>query len=855
MKRIASVVASTGILTVGIFSASAQLSISNTLLQVNFNTASGQCSVTDFGSGRTFVTQGNFLLGSGGVATINTISNAALGSGQAIQIVYPNGNSDAIMLFTNLPFAVFQSTISNGTPSTVVSNRISPITLLLDNGESLSSLTNLGTGGLSAPGHDPGSYEWLAVVDTTNRNGIIGGWITDDRASGIVFSSTNATQEQLNPREDYGRLQILPGQTQTLEMFAVGYFADGRTGLEIWANTIAQIYNIHLNPQPDGYCTYPSSPNGGSSSPAAVEQLADCVKTNLEPFGFSMIQIDAASSASTWQAGMNTTNPYTGQQIGNREFLFVNPSGPYTNGMAPVANYLAADGITSGLWFSPCGSSATDPYFTNHLDWFVKTTNGQPYWVNFGGAVLDGSYSPARTYISNFVYQIANIWGYQYFKMDGLWSGVAAPQEYINSGYTEDGLGDAVYADPSQPNIQVFRDGLKLVRQVAGPSVYMDGCNIAQSMRAYGGSFGLVDGIRIGPDNGATWSKWMRSPTYGTRHYFLQGRVWHNDPDTVYVRTNFTAAQAQTIASWYGISGQLTLDGDWIPGLPAARLDMLKRILPHHGLMPRPVDYFENDPPQIWLLTDTRYPTRRDVIGLFNWSTNATQHFNVSLSHIGLPGTSYIGFEFWSNTLVPLINGNLQATVPPQSCQIIAVRPAASYPQLISTSRHVTQGIVDVLAENWDGARTLSGTSQLVGGDSYELRIYSTNGWNLQSASVSAADQAAGVTVACAQSNGLARVTLQSPTSRQVNWSTSFFQGIPQPVANSVSVSGSNLIIGGSNGLAVWPYYVLTSTNLSLPLSSWMPVATGLFDIRGNFSFTNGSATNVPGQFYLLQVP
>lgn len=846
MKRIS---LSACVLAAAFQTSATQLAISNSLLQVNFNTASGQFSVSNFSAGLTFVSQGNFLLGSGGSAGVATVSNAALGAGQAIQIAWPNGNSDAIMLFTNLPFAVFQSTLTNPTPLTIVSNRISPITLQLNTGEALSGLTNQGTGGLKAPGHDPGSYEWLALVDPTNRNGVVAGWITDDRSSGVVFSSTNAAVETLSPREDYGRLQFLPGQTQSLEMFAVGYFSDGRIGLETWANTVAQIYNIHLNPQPDGYCTYPSDMNGGASSPAAVEQLADFASTNLVPFGFSMIQIDSG-----WQAGINTTNPYSGQKIGFREFLFVNSNGNYSAGMTPVSSYLANDGITSGLWFSPCGSSATDPYFTNHQDWFVKT-NGGIYWVNFAGAVLDGSYQPACTYISNFVSQIANTWNYKYFKMDGLWAGIAVPQEYINSNYVDDAMGTATYSDPSKANIEVFRNALKVVRQAAGTNVYMDGCNIAQSMRAYGGSFGLVDGIRIGPDNSASWSGWMRSPLYGTRHYFLQGRVWYNDPDTVYVRSSFTSSQAQTIASWYGISGQLTLDGDWIPGLPADRLDMLKRIMPHHGLMPRPVDYFEHDPPQIWLLTDTRHTPRRDVIALFNWSTSAAQNYNVPLSHIGLPGNSYVGFEFWSNTVVPPINGNLVATVPAQSCEIIAVRPPASYPQVISTSRHVTQGIVDMLAENWDGTNTLTGTSQLVGGDPYELRIFWTNGWNLQSASVSAADQAAGVTVSCVPSNGLARLTLQSPASRQVNWTATFFYGIPRPVVNSVSLSGTNVAIGGTNGLAAQDYSVLTSTNLLTPLSNWIPLSTGLFDISGNLAFTNSGATNFPAQFYMIEVP
>ena len=61
------------------------------------------------------------------------------------------------------------------------------------------------------------------------------------------------------------------------------------------------------------------------------------------------------------------------------------------------------------------------------------------------------------------------------------------------------------------------------------------------------------------------------------------------------------------------------------------------------------------------------------------------------------------------------------------------------------------QGILEVSGEKWNGsAKVLSGTSQVIGKDSYELRIGGLEedgqGWKLVSATVSASDKAAGVT-------------------------------------------------------------------------------------------------------------
>lgn len=74
------------------------------------------------------------------------------------------------------------------------------------------------------------------------------------------------------------------------------------------------------------------------------------------------------------------------------------------------------------------------------------------------------------------------------------------------------------------------------------------------------------------------------------------------------------------------------------------------------------------------------------------------------------------------------------------------------------------------------------------------------------------------------------------------------------PGFNLSARSGTNLILGGTNG---WPgqyFYVLASTNLALPRSQWTPMATNPFDPHGNFNFTNPVNPDQPYLFYLLQL-
>lgn len=86
----------------------------------------------------------------------------------------------------------------------------------------------------------------------------------------------------------------------------------------------------------------------------------------------------------------------------------------------------------------------------------------------------------------------------------------------------------------------------------------------------------------------------------------------------------------------------------------------------------------------------------------------------------------------------------------------------------------------------------------------------------------------------------------------------SFTNNLPPvmlPVAIQISAAnGTNFVFTGSNGNAGAPYYVLTSTNLGLPLSNWMVIATNNFDGNGDFIFTNPADPATPQTFYILQL-
>jgi hypothetical protein len=75
------------------------------------------------------------------------------------------------------------------------------------------------------------------------------------------------------------------------------------------------------------------------------------------------------------------------------------------------------------------------------------------------------------------------------------------------------------------------------------------------------------------------------------------------------------------------------------------------------------------------------------------------------------------------------------------------------------------------------------------------------------------------------------------------------------PQISSPRILDGAFVLSGGGGTPGGLYYVLTSTNMSLPLAQWTPLFTNTFDTHGDFAWTNGMNIKVPQQFYLIQVP
>jgi hypothetical protein len=303
-----------------------------------------------------------------------------------------------------------------------------------------------------------------------------------------------------------------------------------------------------------------------------------------------------------------------------------------------------------------------------------------------------------------------------------------------------------------------------------------------------GASIGLVDAMRVGPDIKASWDAVVRCVRPASILYFWNGRVWHNDPDCIMLRDPLTLDNARAWASWVALSGQLNLVSEWLPDLPKEKFDAYKRTLPNHRGRARPVDLFERDIPRVWQLTVGDGDDRRDIVGLFNWNANAKQAsattqpaiklptgpatVKLDPAQLGLPADAdLVGFDYWANEFVPAFKGPREFELPPGSCKILALAKKTTHPQVLGSSRHISQNLVDLTYVRWDHAgRKLTGRSKVIGGEPYEIRIDPAGA---KAAGVET-HKTAGVQASLHQDEHGLRVTINSPASGEIEWTVRF---------------------------------------------------------------------------------
>ncbi|MFH0962697.1 MAG: hypothetical protein V2A58_01650, partial [Planctomycetota bacterium] len=274
---------------------------------------------------------------------------------------------------------------------------------------------------------------------------------------------------------------------------------------------------------------------------------------------------------------------------------------------------------------------------------------------------------------------------------------------------------------------------------------------------------------------------------------FTNRYVWHADPDILSVRSPLSVEEARAWATIFGITGVFLASSDKLAKLPAERLAILRKVLPPADILPMdlspwrvpggdlhkrfpPADILTMDaeglgPPSIWNLAVRRPFDRWNVAAVFNWNPDAPKKETVSFAELGLKrNATYLIFDFWNEKFLGEHRGSIALDLPARACRVLALHEKRDEPQLLSTSRHITQGAVSIRSLRWNAPeRVLSGVSDLIKGKPYDLFIHVPKGLRV-SGVCSDADRATPRRLA----NGIVRLRLAHNATTPRRWALRF---------------------------------------------------------------------------------
>ena len=439
-----------------------------------------------------------------------------------------------------------------------------------------------------------------------------------------------------------------------------------------------------------------------------IKRTADVLSEVLRPFGYEYLQIDDGYQRGT-----------------GRPDLWLNANLKFPGGLEALATYIRGKGLRPGLWTNATFSQSD--FAQEHADWFVHDEAGRVARGNWIDHPVDASVPEALEALVRPLYRGLRDMGWEYFKLDAL-------RHLRYEGYN---TFRAHFARKGVDPASAFRQYVAAVRKEIGDDRFLLACwGVRPEL------VGLVDGCRLGTD-GFSYAGLAQFNSFNNV-------VWRNDPDHV----ELSEAEAWRSTLVTSLTGSMLLLTDKPEKYSTPLVEAAKRTSP--VLMTAPVQIYDVDPSRSSELgrVDGEFSGRDPKP--FDASLTTPVHLyalevnrpfeswtvlgrtggdfgEIRFEDLGLdPAKEYLVFDFWPRRSLGHHQGSFKPGPLPAAfhSQAFVIRERLPRPQLLATGRHVTGGGVDLLDVQWhEGA--LSGRSQVVGGDPYEIYLTEPAGWTL----------------------------------------------------------------------------------------------------------------------------
>ena len=514
-----------------------------------------------------------------------------------------------------------------------------------------------------------------------------------------------------------------------------------------------------------GYCTWWAY-RGGFTQAVLDGMLAVFSEKHLPDVGYGYMQLDDC-----YQKG-NGSAPWNWLNWNEKK---------YPGGWKAAMKAIRDAGMKPGIWVHRV-HRPNDPgvkeIIEKHPDWFVPGADGKPHQQH-GFCSLNTLNKEAVDTMIRALYRGLAEQGWNYVKIDGTGDLLRAYQNKKCAAFFQ--------GNPTTPE-QSLRAWDIVAREELGRDVYVLACHTVGNARHV---IGLVDGARLSNDG--------FQPRTLAQYSFLGGVVWRNDPDhcdvlgtwlmdadammPVFAMEAPVPARSVIRPAVCSMAGGVLMVSDKMEVYKDDRnIEGMKRSAPVLFTVPGQLYGCGRQAIPWWLQEIDRPFDHWSVLARIQWGVKREKEWvfdfkglpqqEVRFADLGLPADrEYLVFEFWSQKFLGKSKGSFTAPAMDTNngMQVFAIREARPHPWVLSTTRHISQGGVSLLAEAWDGeGNVLSGKSAVVVGDPYVLTVHLPYGFRLESAEVG------GDMVECAARGETATVRIAPSATKTVEWKMTF---------------------------------------------------------------------------------
>ena len=469
-------------------------------------------------------------------------------------------------------------------------------------------------------------------------------------------------------------------------------------------NVLADKYHIIFSPI-NKDSTFPSPPVGWMTWYAV--KFDACEEKVLENAKWQVEHLKEFGANTVWVDWEWYHNAFWCDRNDGVNSLHPDPK-KYPHGMKYIADKLKEMGLIPSLWIGfanePCRNEYIEKYpemvVSDELSWCGK------YFLDFSNPHYLNEYLPAA--VKN-VHQ----WGYEAVKYDTLPIAITQHEKYHMNMY-----------DSSLTSKEAFRGMVKKTRELLGKNMYMLSCAGSTNAEILWAS-DLFDAARIGDDI-FSWEDYLKNCIDKVLMFYpLHNIQFYNDPDNVVLREEFnTFEQAKSRASLVSLLGLPMTFGDEFSALSEDRINLLKRSLPILDIHPSDLCNAAFDKQQLLInLHISKEYENYQVTGVFNMTEESVSR-SLSLSEdLHLEEGNYLVYDFYRDTYLGEIRDSIRLDFLPYECRILSLRSASGVPQIISTSRHITQGAAEILDMQFTKDK-LTLSASLIAEDRYTVSMF-----------------------------------------------------------------------------------------------------------------------------------